>query len=244
MKDVFHGCRAWNWIDEWAGIKGGDSGRASMPPETASRGPWGSLPASRSVWLSALMGAVLCGLVSACSPTGMVLGLGAMAGTAATQERGFSTAIDDARIRLEINKLWAENESEFLLRLGLTIHEGRVLLTGILPNARLRALAVRLAWQPEGVREVINEVEVGEGGGLVGMATDSWIATQLKTSNLFDGGVLSVNYSVEVVNGVVYLLGIAQDADEHHRVVTHARSIDNVRKVVSYVRIKSGQGQS
>jgi osmotically-inducible protein OsmY len=44
-----------------------------------------------------------------------------------------------------------------------------------------------------------------------------------------------------VENGVVYLMGIAQDRAELDRVVDHARNIGLVTKVVSYVRIK-GQG--
>ena len=48
----------------------------------------------------------------------------------------------------------------------------------------------------------------------------------------------SINYSVETVDGTVYLMGIAQNGSELQRVQDHARNLAYVRKVVSYVRLK------
>ena len=50
--------------------------------------------------------------------------------------------------------------------------------------------------------------------------------------------MLSINYSVETVNGTVYLLGIAQDEAELVRVIEHARGIEDVKQVVSHVVVK------
>ena len=55
----------------------------------------------------------------------------------------------------------------------------------------------------------------------------------------FDTSVLAINYSVETVDGVIYLMGIAQDRGELNRVIAHARQIPYVRGVVQYVRIKT-----
>ena len=51
--------------------------------------------------------------------------------------------------------------------------------------------------------------------------------------------VYSINYTIDTVNGTVYLLGIAQDATELQRVRAHARALDYVRRVISHVRVKS-----
>ena len=55
---------------------------------------------------------------------------------------------------------------------------------------------------------------------------------------LFDQDVRSVNYSIETVNQVIYLMGVAQDEAELQRVVDHARNVAYVRRVVSYVQMK------
>jgi osmotically-inducible protein OsmY len=44
---------------------------------------------------------------------------------------------------------------------------------------------------------------------------------------------------VQTVNGTVYLLGLARDQSELERVTLHARTIPGVKKVVSYVDLKT-----
>jgi len=56
---------------------------------------------------------------------------------------------------------------------------------------------------------------------------------------LRDAEIMNINYSVETVDGTVYLMGIAQDEAELQRVKNHAKDISGVRKIVSYVKMKS-----
>lgn len=180
---------------------------------------------------------------SACSPVGVAAGAGATAGVAAAQERGLSGAVADSRIRVQINHLWLQADEEMYRKVSLQVQQGRVLLTGVVPAESMRSEAVRLAWQAEGVQEVINEIRVDpEGGGLETFTRDTWISAQLKSKLLFDGDVSSINYSIETVDGVVYLIGVAQSQGELDRVLAHARNLAHVRKVVSYVRVKEAAG--
>jgi osmotically-inducible protein OsmY len=102
----------------------------------------------------------------------------------------------------------------------------------------MRLDAIRLAWQANGVREVINEIKVSDKGGISAYARDSWVTAELKARLLFDKKVQSINYSVETVDGTVYLMGIAQNRDELDRVQSYARTLAYVKQVVSYVRMK------
>lgn len=166
------------------------------------------------------------------------VGAGATVATAAAEERGLKGAALDTRTRAEINALWLDHDEEMYRKVNLSVIEGRVLLTGTLPTQQMRLDAVRLAWQATGVKEVINELQVSESGGITGFARDNWITTQLKTRLLFDKHVQSINYSVETVGGTVYLMGIAQDSGELDRVQNYARNLAYVKRVVSYVRMK------
>jgi osmotically-inducible protein OsmY len=85
---------------------------------------------------------------------------------------------------------------------------------------------------------VLNEIQVTDRGGLLDFALDTWVSTQLRTKLLLDRDIRALNYNVETVNGVIYLIGIAQNELELERVTNHARTIENVVKVVSHVRIK------
>ncbi len=186
--------------------------------------------------LAAALG--LAGALSGCA--GAVVGAGATAGVAAAEERGLDGAVDDTKIRAEINHYWFQHDVEMYRKVGLTISEGRVLLTGVVPTDAGRADAVRLAWQAAGVREVINEIAVRpDGTDLIDDGRDVVISQTLRTRLLFDKEIRNINYSVDVVDGVVYLMGIAQNEGELERVIAHARDISNVKRVVSHVRLKT-----
>lgn len=174
--------------------------------------------------------------LSGCAP--FVVGAGASAGVATAQERGFKGAMNDTEIRLHINDLWLQESLSLYSKINLQVQEGKVLLTGNVPDPETRLNAVRLAWQANGVREVINEIEVQDKSSLTDSAQDIWIATQLKTKLLVDSEVSSINYSIETVNQVVYLMGVAQSQAEIDRVIGHAKNISYVRRVVNYVRVK------
>ena len=194
--------------------------------------------ARRTVFSFGLLLAAGAGLaLGACAP--VVVGAGVTAGVAASQERGLKGAAADTKIRLEINRLWFEESTSLYAKISLQVQEGRVLLTGQVPGPEARVTAVRLAWQAEGVAEVINEIELGDKSSLLDAARDEWIAAQLRARLLGDAAIASINYSIETVNGTVYLIGIAQDQAELDRALDHARNIRYVRRVLNYMRLKT-----
>lgn len=176
-------------------------------------------------------------LATACSPLGMAVGAGATAGIAASEERGIEGTVRDTAIRAEISKLWLDESFEFYKALEMQIYEGRVLLTGRVPTRAMADTAVRLAWQPRGVHEVINEIVVAD-GGLDVLAADALAAARLRAELTFTRDVQAINYSVRVIDGIVYLIGVAQDEAELDRVIRTARAMSGVRGVVSHVLMK------
>lgn len=182
----------------------------------------------------ALLGALP--LISGCAET--IIGAGATGAVAASQERGLGGAVGDTQIRTAINFLWLDANAEMYHHLNLNVHEGRVMITGVVIRQDLKEEAVKLAWRAKGVKEVIDEIIVDPKGTSGTYARDSWIATQLKTKLLFDKNVYSINYSIETVRGQVYILGVAQDRGELDLVLNNARGIEYVRRVVSYVLLK------
>ncbi len=179
--------------------------------------------------LMLLTAASLSGCLAAAT-TGVAVG-----GTTAMQDRGIKGAANDTYIRAEINHFWLDKDHKMWMALNLQVYEGRVLVSGTAPNPDVRADAIQLAWKAKGVKEVIDEVEVTNQGGLVDYGRDTVIQTEINSKLLFAKGVESVNYSVEVVNGNVYILGVAQNQAELDKVLDIARNIANVKKVVSHV---------
>lgn len=176
--------------------------------------------------------------LGACSTVGSISGAAAEGGKAAAQEGGIQRAWTDTRIQAEINDLWFQQDLDMFRKLDLTVNEGRVLITGVVQNPEHRVEAVRLAWKPEGVKQVINEIRVAESQGFSGFARDTWATTRLRTAITLDRKIQSINYSIDTVQGIVYLMGIAQNQGELERVIQTARTIPDVKQVISYVRIK------
>lgn len=190
-----------------------------------------------------LISVLLCLIAGGCTLPGTAVSAGGAAAMAASQERGLQGAMRDQRIRLDINHYWLQESEELFRKVNLQVRNGRVLLTGKVGNPDLRVEAVRLAWKPYGVTEVINEIEVTNKSSLTSYARDTWINTQLKTKLLIDKDVAALNYSIETVNQVVYLIGLAQNQQELDRVVAHAKDVPYVRRVVNYVSLKANQNK-
>lgn len=182
--------------------------------------------------------ALLSTSLSGCGVVGVAAGLGATVGVAAAQEGGLKGATTDVSIRIAITDLWLKEDPDLYRRCSATVREGRVLLTGSVPNPDMRVDAVRLAWQADGVRQVINEISIDKGGGVSSFVTDTWITSQIKTHLTFDKYIQSINYTTETVNGTVYIMGVAQDQRELDRVLDYARNTKHVKNVVSYVRLR------
>lgn len=179
---------------------------------------------------------VAVGMLSGCA--GAIIGAGATAGVAAYQERGIDGVARDTKLATQIRASYLESDGTLATNIGIEVYERRALLTGLVESDSLRANAVRLAWAVNGVKDVLNEIQIRSEEGIVEFAYDSWISAQLQTKLTFDAEIHAINYSIETVNSVVYLIGIAQDQPELDRVLSHARSIDRVRRVINHVRIK------
>lgn len=181
---------------------------------------------------------ITAGGLSGCA--GAVVGGGAVVGTAAFQERGVRGVARDVATATRIRTALINAGEKYILGVGVEVYEGRALLTGMMASEVDRAEAVRLVWKAEGVKDVLNEIQIGS-TSVRDLAKDSWVTTQLKTKVTFDREILAINYSLETVNGIVYLIGIAQNKQELDRVIAHARSINYVRNIISHVRIKKGR---
>lgn len=170
---------------------------------------------------------------------GVALGAGAATGVAAAEERGIKNAGNDKGIQLAINDKYLKENQYIWRKLSITVIEGRVLLTGVVGTEFSRDEATRLAWAAsDRIQEVINEVQISSAND-TGLGTDTWISTQLRSKIATDKEIVDINYSIETVNGTVYLIGLAQSDAEITKVTDYARTIKGVRKVVSHVWLKT-----
>jgi osmotically-inducible protein OsmY len=155
-----------------------------------------------------------------------------------TEERSFSHALGDVNARTDLNaRLLAEGPAMFA-NVATSVIEGRIHLSGTVPTNEDRLTATRIAWGTPNIKEVVNDIEVTNEGDLLDTVRDRWINTQVRARILGDGAIKDINYTINTQNRTIYILGIAQDQAELDRVLTHARSIPEARRVVNYALLK------
>ncbi len=183
--------------------------------------------------------ALLCACALGLSACQSVMFTGVTEGThAAAESRTIGTVLDDAGIYTEINHYYLQTDiNDLLPNVNVVVRQGRVLLTGVVKSADTVERAVELAWRASGVVEVINELIINpEGYGFM-RANDEWVEKQVEAKLALAKGVNILNYSIEVVQGNVYLLGVVAEEQELKNALAVSRRVKGVKQVISHLRM-------
>ncbi|XDZ62342.1 BON domain-containing protein [Alphaproteobacteria bacterium LSUCC0396] len=168
-----------------------------------------------------------------------VIGVGTAAVAASTTEKGLSTSVADTQIHAKLTDRFVNTDFSLVTAVDITVNDGAVLMTGKVKTPEEKILATRLAWEIFGVREVVNELQVTDTSSIKDIAKDLAASATLRTKLITDSNISSLNFSIDVVNGTVYLSGVAANAEEMNRVVAHARDIRFTQQVVNYITLQS-----
>lgn len=186
---------------------------------------------------------IILGALTGCLPA-FIGAAATTTGVTIAQERTVGDAVDDTTIWAKIkNDLLQRDINNLFNQVDVRVNEGRVLLTGSVDSQDIRAQAVKISWNVSGVKEVIDELTItvpNNNNIITDYSKDTWITTQITSKLLLNKDVHSVNYDVQTINGIVFLMGTAQDKAELDIVTNIAGTIKYVKKVVSHVRIKDG----
>lgn len=184
---------------------------------------------------------IMLGLISlsACSPIGVVVGAGATAGTMALEERGIEQSARDKLAELRLLKVLTKKDLTLYSRISIEIVEGRALVIGRVATEQDREHLIATIWADENTVEVINQVTIGDTLDIKQTGYDLTIFTKIKTALLRDMEIKAVNYSFEVFEGQVYIIGIAESQNELNAVINHINAVERVRSVRQFVQIKN-----
>ena len=185
-----------------------------------------------------IVGLVFLSIVYGCSPASVLASGGATTMVVAEGDKSLGTVVDDATIKLNISRKLLISENNLFINIDTSIVEGMVLLTGIVKNQESRIEAVKIVWEVEGVKEVINEIEIGDKTSIKEYANDVWITAQIKALAAKDIGFRSISYNVETIRGKVYLAGVTSRPEQLETLVDITKSVKGVKEVVNYVVIK------
>ena len=183
---------------------------------------------------------LLCALaLSACA--GAVVGVGTAAVAASTAEKGFSTSVSDGVIFAKLKDRFIQVNETLLTSVDVTVNDGAVLLTGKVKTPDDKIEATKLAWEIKGVREVVNELQVTDTSSIKDIAKDLAASATLRGKMIADQDISSLNFSIDVVNGIVYLSGVASTQEEINKVISHAQNLRFAQEVVNYIILTKDQ---
>lgn len=153
---------------------------------------------------------------------------------AATDERPVSVQASDATIVAKIRKGFLDAIPKSV-GLDVFCHEGHVVLAGVPdpPPAGERAAAIARA--VEGVKRVDSYFLPSQPSRLGDLA----IGAKVKTKIVGDVDLRVSQVDMTVVAGHVVLTGIVDRQEKIDRIIHHARSVDGVVAVKSFMRLKS-----
>jgi osmotically-inducible protein OsmY len=179
-------------------------------------------------------------LLSGCLPT---LFAGAASSTLEfAKDRPAGDTLTDVRISTAIKGAFIKNNFRNLYsKIKIEVVQGRVLYTGNIEKEEDSITAVQIAWNQEGVNEVINELKVDKNSNkfnIVQYTRDALITSQIKSKIFMNRDIKFVNYTVITINDVVYLFGIARSEEALEKVASIASNISGVQKVVSHVKVQ------
>ena len=178
---------------------------------------------------------------SGCSAPGVLATGAGSTMVIAEGDKSLGSTIDDATIKIMVSGKLLKEEKNLFLDIDVKVTEGRVLLTGIVQKQESRISAVKKTWEVEGVKEVINEIDIGDKATLKEYANDVWITTQIKTLATKNIGLRALAYNYETIKGKVYIAGITSREEQLDTLIKIIKSVKGVKEIVNYVIIKDSE---
>ncbi|TAH44174.1 MAG: BON domain-containing protein [Gammaproteobacteria bacterium] len=156
-------------------------------------------------------------------------------GSSVHDRRGFGTVVDDKRIQLgaydEINR---DKELVLKNRVMIAVYNGVMLLMGEVRTPDLKARAEQTVTGFEGVRRIVNEIDIMEPEGFWTRRNDNKITARVKlalTDITSVPGFDVTKVKVSTAHRTVYLMGLL--TSEEVEIVTEiARNVPGVERVV------------
>ena len=165
-----------------------------------------------------------------------VVATGAVAtGSSIHDRRGFGTVVDDKRIQLSAyDDLNEDKELVLENRVMISVYNGVMLLTGEVRRPELKQRAERIVTGFEGVRRLVNEIDIMPREGFWSGRNDNKISARVKLA-LTDitslPGFDVTRVKVSTAHRTVYLMGLVT-REEDEIVTDIARNVPGVERVV------------
>ena len=157
---------------------------------------------------------------------------------AARDERSMGTIMDDSSIAGKIKYELLQDDTVKGLDISVYVYYGKVYLVGAVDSDNQKNKAVKIAKGIEGVKSVTtyilnkNQVTIGK------TIDDTAVTAKVKAKMIEDKQMKSTQIEVKTILGHVVLLGVVSSGSDAGKAIRYAKSVENVKEVVSFVVVK------
>ncbi|GIR62759.1 MAG: hypothetical protein CM15mP67_08620 [Alphaproteobacteria bacterium] len=164
-------------------------------------------------------------------------GVGAIAFSSSAQEKGLGTSINDKVIYVKLRNAiydWNPSVSE---NISISVDNGSILVTGKLKNIDTKIQLTKIIWEINGVKEVNNKVQISETNNFKNIAKDLASLGEIKAKLMASKKLNSLNFSIDVVNNIAYISGVASSEEEISIVTQIAQEARFIKEVQNFVKV-------
>ena len=178
---------------------------------------------------------IILNLQSCAAP--IIGGVGAIAFSSSAQEKGLGTSINDKVIYVKLRNAiydWNPSVSE---NISISVDNGSILITGKLKKIETKVELTKVIWEINGVKEVNNQIQISEINNFKNIAKDLASLGEIKAKLMASKKLNSLNFSVDVVNNIAYISGIAASEEEVSIVTQIAQEARFIKEVQNFVKV-------
>ena len=167
----------------------------------------------------------------------VISGVGAIAFSSSAQEKGLGTSINDKVIYIKLRNAIYDWNSSASQKVSISVDNGSILVTGKLKNVHAKIDLTKVIWDVSGVKEVNNQVQISETNNIKNVAKDLASLGEIRARLMASKQLNSLNFSVDVVNNIAYISGIATSEEEVAIVTQIAQEARFIKEVKNFVKV-------
>ena len=140
--------------------------------------------------------------------------------------------IDDSIMQKNLIGRLTLTDKKYIINISTKVLDGNIYLSGKVNEPEEKLKIIKMAWETKGARSVQSTVTIKGKNNFKSTAKDILITSQLRTALVFNKLTKSSNYTIDTINGKVYIFGIAITKDEKEKVISEAGQIHGVKDVI------------
>ena len=140
--------------------------------------------------------------------------------------------IDDSIMQKNLIGRLTLTDKKYIISISAKVLDGNIYLSGKVDEPEEKLKIIKMAWETKGARSVQSTVTIKGNNNFKSTAKDILITSQLRTALIFNKLTKATNYTIDTINGKIYIFGIAMTKKEKEKVISEAYQIHGVKDVI------------